>query len=160
VFLISKLFPQNFTVFVIFLSSLHTEIAYRGGATRRGAQPVKYVSRFEFLLVKLELISGFFYFLDIFVLNESFGYVFMSSCSRNSNWVYYFASSSFFFFFFFFWVSQICLLLSYLSLGSLFLILMEFGILQLVLIFFLNDILNIILIFLMIFLLEDFNQMR
>jgi hypothetical protein len=102
VFLISKLFPQNFTVFVIFLSSLHTEIAYRGGATRRGAQPVKYVSRFEFLLVKLELISGFFYFLDIFVLNESFGYVFMSSCSRNSNWVYYFASSPLFFFFFFF----------------------------------------------------------
>jgi hypothetical protein len=107
VFLISKLFPQNFTVFVIFLSSLHTEIAYRGGATRRGAQPVKYVSRFEFLLVKLELISGFFYFLDIFVLNESFGYVFMSSCSRNSNWVYYFASSSVFFFFFFLGVSNL-----------------------------------------------------
>jgi hypothetical protein len=107
VFLISKLFPQNFTVFVIFLSSLHTEIAYRGGATRRGAQPVKYVSRFEFLLVKLELISGFFYFLDIFVLNESFGYVFMSSCSRNSNWVYYFAFYFFFFFFFFLGVSNL-----------------------------------------------------
>lgn len=106
--LIFKFFFSFSLLFFIF--SLHTEIAYRGGVTRRGTPPAKYVSRFEFTLFKRNWFwVPFFFFFSPGVWwveglsivsgvcasykNELLGCMFMYFCSCNSKELGLFSSS-------------------------------------------------------------------